>query len=114
MENFLTQIQEILPDVYRKAQFNTRDLIAILQAMTGFVKAFAGKDPFQAVETALGVAEIFATKCNTGSFNDVKGKVTKWLTFGNEYSALEDSNDLDFDKMDIASIPEIMKVMTRC
>ena len=111
MKDFLTQILAILPDVYRKAQFNTGDLIAVLQAITGFVKGIAGKDPFQVIETSLGVAEHFATKCNTGSFKDVKSKVFKWLKFGKEYEALEDSNDLDFDTMDIASVPEMMMVM---
>ena len=114
MKHFLTKIPGILRGVYQGAQFSNADLMAILQAITGFASAFAGKDPFQALDTALGVAAHFATKCNTGSFNEVKGKVKKWLTFGKEYSALENSNDLDFDKMDIASIPEVMKVKAKC
>ena len=112
MKDFLSQILAILPDVYRKSQFNTGDLIAILQAMTGFSKGIVGRDPFQLIETSLNVAGQFLTKCNTGNFKDVKNKVLKWLKFGKEYEALEDSNDLDFDTMDIASVPEMMKVMT--
>ena len=30
--------------------------------------------------------------------------------FGKEYAALNDSSDLDFDKIDVGSVPEVMKV----
>ncbi|KAL9964359.1 hypothetical protein ACROYT_G027990 [Oculina patagonica] len=109
MENFLTQIMAKVRDVYVKAKFNKGDLIAVLQSITGFVKAGAGKDIFGALETALNTAAHFATQCSIGSLQEVKDKLTKWLTFGDAYKALEDSNDLDFDTMDIASIPELMK-----
>ncbi|KAL9964361.1 hypothetical protein ACROYT_G027992 [Oculina patagonica] len=109
MENFLTQIMAKVRDVYEKAKFSKGDLIAVLQSITGFVKAAAGKDLFGALETALNTAAHFATQCSIGSLQEVKDKLTKWLTFGEAYKALEDSNDLDFETMDIASIPELMK-----
>lgn len=112
MENFLTQIMAKVRDVYVEAKFNKGDLIAVLQAITGFVKAGAGKDVFGALETALGTAAHFATQCNTGSLQEVKDKLTEWLRFGDAYKPLEDSNDLNFDTMDIESIPELMKVQT--
>lgn len=77
MKNFLTQIAALLPGAYKKAQFNTADLIAVLKGITGFVKGIAGKDPFDVINTALDVAGQFATKCNTGSFEEVKDKVEK-------------------------------------
>lgn len=48
-----------------------------------------------------------------GQLKDLLDKVRKWLKFGKEYEALEDSSDLDFDKVDIGSVPEIMKVIGR-
>lgn len=111
MKNFLSQITSVLPGVYEKAQFNTADLIAVLKGLTGFVKGIAGKDPFEVIDNALDVAGQFATKCNTGSFTEVKDKVDKWLKFGKEYSPLDNPNDLDFEKMDVGSVPEIMKVI---
>ena len=110
MKNFLSQITSVLPDVYENAQFNTEDLIAVLKGLTGFVKGIAGKDPFEVIDNALDVAGHFASKCYTGSLKEVKDKVDKWLKFGKEYSALDNPNDLDFEKMDVGSVPEIMKV----
>ena len=37
-------------------------------------------------------------------------KVEKWLKFGKDYAALKDSSELDFDKMDVAAVPEVMQV----
>ena len=39
-------------------------------------------------------------------------KVEKWLKFGKDYAALKDSSELDFDKMDVAAVPEVMQVNT--
>ncbi|XP_078381574.1 uncharacterized protein LOC144664346 isoform X2 [Oculina patagonica] len=109
MENFFTQISAKVSDVHEEGEFNKGDLIAVLQAITGFVKAGAQKDVFGGLETALNTAAHFATQCSIGSLKDVKEKLTRWLTFGDAYKALKDSNNLNFDTMDKASIPELMK-----
>ena len=36
--------------------------------------------------------------------------IKKWLTFGKNYNPLKDSSDLDFDQVDVNSVPEIMQV----
>ena len=112
MASSLKAIAAQLPDVYKKSQFNRQDLVVILQGVTGFLGGVVGKDPFSMLSNAIGVAGHFATKCNTGSLHENLNKTAKWLAFGKEYAALEDSSDLDFDKMDIGSVPEVMKVIT--
>ncbi len=111
MRSSLEEIIAQLPDVYEEAQFNQQDLFVILQGVTGFFGGIAGKDPFDSIGAALEVAGHFATKCNTGTLQENLDNVEKWLTFGKEYSALEDSSDLDFDKMDVGSVPEVMQVL---
>lgn len=112
MKNSLEEITAQLPDVYEKSQFNLQDLFAILQGLTGFLSGISAKDPCEFISAAIEVAGHFATKCNTGSLQDLLKKTKKWLKFGKEYAALKDSSDLDFDKMDVASVPEVMKVIT--
>ena len=112
MASSLKEIAAQLPDVYEKSQFNQKDLVVILQGVTGFFGGVVGKDPFGTLGTAIEVAGYFATKCNSGSLQDNLNKTAKWLAFGKAYAALEDSSDLDFDKMDIASVPEVMKVIS--
>lgn len=112
MASSLEKIAAQLPDVYKKSQFNQKDLLVVIQGVTGFFGGLVGQDPFGTLSTAIGVAGHFATKCNSGSLQDNLGKTKKWLEFGKEYAALKDSSDLDFDKMDIGSVPEVMKVVT--
>ncbi|KAL9982961.1 hypothetical protein ACROYT_G005076 [Oculina patagonica] len=109
MTSSLEEIVAQLPDVYQASQFNRGDLFVILQGITGFLSGIKGKDPFSAIGAAIGVAGHFATKCNTGTLQENLDKVEKWLTFGEEYAALQDSSELDFDKMDVGSVPEVMK-----
>ena len=111
MASSLKSIAAQLPDVYKKSQFNQKDLLVILQGVTGFFGGAVGQDPFSTLSAAIGVAGHFATKCNSGSLHDNLSKTKKWLAFGEAYAALEDSSDLDFDKMDIGSVPEVMKVV---
>ncbi|KAJ7390685.1 hypothetical protein OS493_023397 [Desmophyllum pertusum] len=109
MKSSLEELAAQLPDVYEKSQFNKQDMIVILQGATGFAGGIVGQNPFDSIGAALDVVGNFATKCNTGSLQSILGKIEKWLTFGKEYQALKDSSDLDFDKMDIGSVPEVMK-----
>ena len=111
MTGSLASIVNQLPNVYEKAQFNKQDMFVMLQGITGFLSSVASKDPFASIGAAIEVAELFTTKCNTGTLQENLNKVEKWLTFGKEYAALKDSSDLDFDKMDVESVPEVMKVI---
>ena len=110
MTSILTNIQNILPDVYAKAQFNQDDLIAMLQGLVGFGKAIASKDPMEFIDAALGIAASRSGKQCLKSLQSTVGSIKKWLTFGKKYTPLKDSSDLDFDQVDVGSVPEIMKV----
>ena len=110
MKSSLEEILVQLPDVHRAAQFNKKDLFIVLQALVGFATGTAGRDPLALLGTTLTIVGHFASKCNTGSLQDNKDKLEKWLMFGKEYAALNDSSDLDFDKIDVGSVPEVMKV----
>ncbi|XP_078356917.1 uncharacterized protein LOC144641766 isoform X1 [Oculina patagonica] len=109
MNSSFAAIDVLLPDVYEKSKFNKEDLFVILQGIAGFLSAVKGKDPLAATNEVVGVIGHFTTKCNTGTLQSIKGKISKWVTFGKKYEALKDSNDLDFDQMDVTAVPEMMK-----
>ena len=111
MKGSLDDLVAELPDIQDAAKFTKQDLFVILQGVTGFFGGVAGKDPFAALGAAIGVAEHYATRCNTGSLQDNLGKLNNWLTFGKEYKALIDSSELDFDKLDVGAVPEVMQVL---
>lgn len=81
----------------------------MLQGVTGFVGALKGKDPIAALSSAFSLIENEALRCNRGTLQQNKAKIEKWVKFGKSYEALEDSSDLNFDKMDVQSVPEIMQ-----
>ena len=110
MKSSLEEIIVQLPDVHRAAQFNKIDLFLVLQALVGFVTGTTERDSLALLGTTLTVIGHFASRCKTGTLQDNKEKLKKWLMFGMEYAALKDSSDLDFDKMDVGSVPEVMKV----
>lgn len=111
MTSSLEEITAQLPDVYEASQFNRQDLFVILLGITGFFSGIMGRDPFAYIGAAVEVAGHFTTKCKTGTLQENLDKIEKWLTFGKAYAALQDSSDLDFDKMDVESVPEVMKVI---
>lgn len=111
MDSSLEQITVLLPDLYKKSQFDRGDLFVILQGLTGFASGIKGGDPSATIGAAIGVAAHFATKCKTGTLQNNLAKVKNWLKFGEAYRALKDSSELDFDRMDVAAVPEVMKVM---
>ena len=110
MKSNLLEAKAMLPDVYEKAKFNSDDLFVILEGVTGFFSGVMGKDPFAALGSALGVIGHFAGKCDLGKLQNNLGKVEKWLKFGQDYAALKDSSELDFDQMDVEAVPEVMQV----
>lgn len=108
MDSNLKTVLAMVEDVQNK--FSMQHLFAILKSMTGFVGSIAGKSPSGIIDASLDFIETFATKCNKGTLEENKGKLKKWLTFSEEYDALDDSSDLNFDTMDVQEVPEIMKV----
>ena len=42
------------------------------------------------------------------SLGTIRKNLKKWLTFGREYKPLEDSSDLNFDKVKVSSIPDVI------
>ncbi len=111
MNSSLEAIDVLLPGVYAKSKFNRGDLFVILQGITGFLSGIKGKDPLAVISATLGVLDHYTAKCKIGTLQSIKDKISKWMTFGKAYTALKDSNDLDFDQMDVAAVPEMMKVI---
>lgn len=99
MKGYLDNILGELPTVFDNAEFSKQDLIAILQGITGYLKA--GSNPLDPVDTALELASHFVTQCPLGDLKGLLDNVERWATFGEKYRALRDSNDLNFDEMDI-------------
>ena len=112
MGSILRKIVNTLPASYDKAKFNRNDLFAVMQGMTGFTKAVAGKNPLDFVDAAIGVTAALAHKGCLKSLDAYLNDVKTWLTFGDKYKPLEDSSDLDFDQVNVSSVPDIMQV--RC
>ena len=112
MKSILVKIKNMLPNAQKKVQdkLNRDETIAVLQGMTGFASAIAGKDPFDFINTALDIASYASNAPCRISLDSSLRSINKWLTFGKEYIPLEDSSDLDFSQVDINSVPEIMQV----
>ena len=111
MKGIVDQIRELLPDVLSAARFNEDDFLAVLQAIVGFAGAVADKNPLDFIGAAVGLAQDMAGKrCPLGTLEDNLDKLEKWLQFGQGYEALEDSSDLDFDRVDVSAVPEVMQV----
>ena len=112
MTRILVNIQNMLPATLErvKNKLNRDEFIALLQGITGFAGAIASKDPAEFIDNALEIAQREVNRPNLGSLEANLHSVRKWMTFGEHYKPLVDSSDLDFDKVDVASVPEIMKV----
>ena len=110
MTTILESINTKITDVYNAAKFNKADFLAVLQGIVGFSRAIAGQSPGDFIDTALGLAgSLSGKKClkTLGSYRD---SIKKWLTFGENYEPREDASTLDFDQLDVTSIPDIMQV----
>ena len=100
-----------ITDVYDSAKFNKADLLAVLQGLVGFYKAFkGGPDPVAIIENSISLAGSLSGKSCLKTLDAYKSSITKWLSFGQNYKPYEDPSQLDFDQLDVTSIPEIMKV----
>lgn len=111
MNSSLGDMVVLLPIGYKQSKLNKADVFALLQGITGFMSGIKGKDPFAMIGAAMGVVGHFTTKCNTGTLKSNRNNIYKWMTFGKKYAALKDSSELNFAKMDVTTVPEIMKVL---
>ena len=102
----------LVPEAYSKTmnKLSTEQCLAVLQAITGFAGAVAGKDPFAFIGSAISIMDYEINKPCLKSLGTICKNLKKWLTFGREYQSLEDSSDLNFDKVKVSSIPDVMKV----
>ena len=113
MTIILENVIKTLGTAYESGKFNVRDFIAVLQGLVGFGKAIKGGKPGDFIDAALGIAESLRGKSCLKSLSQYTDSVRKWLTFGEIYQPYEDSSQLDFDQLDVSSIPDIMKVGIR-
>ena len=112
MGGILEDINAKIVDVYDKAKFNKADLLAVLQGLVGFYKAFKGEEkPVDIIENSISLAQSLSGKSCLKSLDSYKNSITKWLTFGEKYKPYADSSQLDFDQLDVTAIPEIMQVL---
>lgn len=110
MTSLLLDIMNLLPDAYGKAKFHRNDLITVLQGLTGFAKSIASKNPLDTIDAVLGTVAGLSGKICLKSLPEYIASAEKWLTFGKNYTALENPSDLDFDQIDVSAVPEMMKV----
>ena len=110
MNGILLQVKTMLVDVLKDAKMNENDVLAILQGVTGFFSSIASKDPFEFIQSALGIAESQTGKKCLKTLQSYLDSIEKWLNFGKNYTALKDSSELDFDELDVEAVPEVMQV----
>lgn len=112
MESILENIEDSIPQL--QAQFNANDWIALLQGIVGISKAIKGengkRNPLDFIDTALSTAKELKNKACLPSLESHLESIKKWLTFGDRYEPREDPSSLDFDQLDVGSVPEIMQV----
>ncbi|KAL9983250.1 hypothetical protein ACROYT_G005396 [Oculina patagonica] len=109
MNSLINRVVTMLPQLHARAKFNREDLLAVLQGLTGFASAAASKDPLGAVDSVLGLIGGLQSKQCLGSLESYLTKIKKWMTFGMNYRPLVDSSDLDFSRLDVGSVPEVMQ-----
>ena len=51
MSSIIQEVTSELPGVYKKAKFNSQNLIGMLQGLVGFAAAGAAKDPFSTFQS---------------------------------------------------------------
>ena len=115
MSSIIQEVTSELPGVYEKAKFNSQNLIGMLQGLVGFTSAAAAKDPFALIAQTLTLVEESSQRCHLKSLDSYLGSIKQWLTFGKHYKPLVDSSELNFDQMNVSSVPQIMQVhLSRC
>ena len=113
MNDILKNIVNLLPQIYARSRFQVDDFLAILQGIAGFTSGIASRDPFTVIDSVIGLAGATYSLVGNTCFQSLQsymGSVKRWLTFGQHYKPLADSSDLDFDQLDVNSVPQIMQV----
>lgn len=113
MNDILKNIVNLLPQIYARSRFQVDDFLAILQGIAGFASGIASRDPFTVIDSVIGLAAATYSLVGNTCFQSLQsymGSVKRWLTFGQHYKPLADSSDLDFDQLDVSSVPQIMQV----
>ncbi|XP_031560606.1 uncharacterized protein LOC116296688 [Actinia tenebrosa] len=107
MENTIVKISSSLKKAQQTAanRLSKQQFFAVLTGITGFLSA---EGPYDVIDTAVAIAEHDANKACLTSLDSVIGSVKEWLTFG-KYVPLTDSSELDFDKVKVSSVPEMMQ-----
>lgn len=115
MAGIVQSLDDKLTGIYQKGTFNKQDFLAVLQGVVGFFTAIKDGNPSDFIDNALDMASgPLAGKQCLKSLDQYKNSIKKWLTFGEHYKPYEDSSQLDFDQLDVGSIPEIMQVWILC
>ncbi|XP_020617098.1 uncharacterized protein LOC110055061 [Orbicella faveolata] len=109
MTGIIKEVEAKLPETLEAAKSHHGDFLAILQGVTGFVSAAASKDPFAFIDSALGLAESQHGKACLKTLTSYQKSLRTWLTFGKNYKPLKDSSELDFDQVDVDSVPGVMQ-----
>ncbi|KAJ7321737.1 hypothetical protein OS493_034357 [Desmophyllum pertusum] len=110
MEGLLASIHATAVELITVSRFNADDLLAVLQAVCGFASAAVDNDLLGLVDAALGIAfSVGEHRCPIGTLENNAETLKKRLAFGKSYQALKDSSDLDFDQVDVESVPEVMQ-----
>lgn len=118
MNDTLRRIYSSLKEAQEAAQkrLTRQQFVAVLQGITGFASGIftsivseEPQGPFAFINTALAIVEYDANKPCRTALRPLMKNVKKWLTFG-KYRPLNDSSDLNFDKMNVSTVPDIMKV----
>lgn len=110
MTGIIKEVEAKLPETLEAAKSHHGDFLAFLQGVTGFVSAAASKDPFAFIDSALGLAESQHGKACLKTLTSYQKSLRTWLTFGKNYKPLKDSSELDFDQVDVDSVPGVMQV----
>ena len=111
MNSVLARTGGVLVAAHATTRFNLNDFMAVLQGVVGFVGSQVGnRDPMAFIASGIGIAQDLVGKVCLGPLEEYLGSLQKWLTFGVNYSPLTDSSDLNFDLIDVESVPEVMKV----
>ena len=101
-------LKELTP-VSGKAKLHS--ILALLEGLVGF--SVAAQAPLSTLGSILGIVNLLShDRCPLKSLEKYSANIEKGLSFGEDYKLRVDSSELDFDKLDISSLPEMMQVRT--
>ena len=113
MYSSLERVVAMFPEVYDQSKWNMQETLAILKGTAGFSTGIGKKNQAESIGAVVGMAGHFAQKCSLGALQQHLGQIEQWMNFGEEYAAHNDPSDLDFEKINIQSVPEVMQVNWR-